>query len=328
MGVERRVRPENEGLRLDVWLKRNHPEVSRAYWEKCLTRSLVRLDGRVARGHERLRAEARIEFPEPPTELLTNADLFGTLHIAYEDEHLLAVEKPPKVPSTPLGLDERDTIANAIAAYLPAVNTFPGDPRDGGLLHRLDIGTAGLLVAAKDAETFKAARASLHQGEWNKRYLAFSASFSRPPTALEHVLTAAGPRGERMDEVRRRSMPPPRPGGDRHSAPPKVWTALSEITWRWQGRYMQAFEVRAPKAVRHQVRAQLALCEAPLLGDTLYGGVELPGYPGFALVAHAIDLPHPVTGAPLKLRARLPDRLVKALEAIEGRALPESLHTR
>lgn len=308
-------RGEQRGRRLSQVLRERHPEVSRAYWERCFEQRRVFVDGRLARENTPVEPRARVEYPEPPRELRANEKVRGELELLHSDEDCIVFAKPGGMPSTALGVDEHSCAVNGLLVDFPEMRHVGGEPRDAGLVHRLDVGTAGLLVGARTDAAHASLRESLHASEWDKRYLAVTSAMARVPRVLEHVLTPEGARGQRMRQVRRTD-------GDVRS-----WRARSEISWRWQGRYVQVLEVRADKAVRHQVRAQLALANGPLFGDVLYDGPRLPGYAGFALVAHRLVVPHPTRDETLAFRVGLPARLRKLLEDIEDGPLPAELGT-
>src|SRR5262249_12820061 len=94
------------------------------------------------------------------------------LEVVFEDEHLVAVSKPPGIPSLPLRAGERGTLANALAARFPECVAAGADPREAGLAHRLHARTSGLLLAPRRAEVWQALRAAFRAGAVKKEYLA------------------------------------------------------------------------------------------------------------------------------------------------------------
>lgn len=116
---------------------------------------ILELDGEVARA-------ALAPAPEPDR----------PLEVVFQDEYLVAVSKPPGMPSLPLRAGERGTLANALAARFPECVAAGADAREAGLAHRLDAGTSGLLLAARRADVWQALRAAFRAGEVKKEYLA------------------------------------------------------------------------------------------------------------------------------------------------------------
>src|SRR5581483_5583493 len=96
------------------------------------------------------------------------------LAILVERSELVIVAKPAGIPSQPLRAGELGTIANAIAFRFPECVAIGGDPRDGGLVHRLDIGTSGALVIARTMDAYRALRDAFGAGQVIKHYLAIT----------------------------------------------------------------------------------------------------------------------------------------------------------
>src|SRR4029079_19818907 len=81
--------------------------------------------------------------------------------VLQEDATLVAIAKPAGIPAHPLAAGQRGTAANAVVARWPECANASPDPREGGLVHRLDAGTSGVLIAARRAEVWSALRAAL-----------------------------------------------------------------------------------------------------------------------------------------------------------------------
>lgn len=252
----------------------------------------VRVDGRVVRKGQHVAVGAVIEVLAP-----AGADLApvpardAALPVLYEDEVLVAVNKPPGVPSHPLRPGETGTAANVLVACWPECAAVGRDAREAGLVHRLDTDTSGVLVAARTQPAWLAVRASFARGAVHKRYLALVQG-APAGTACELALVH---RGKRMA-----------------AAAPSAPSALPAVTrWRVRERLgaFSLLECTAETGRMHQVRVHLALAGAPIVGDRTYGP-ELPPADlplrGHFLHALSITLPHPVTGAPLTIEAPLP----------------------
>jgi 23S rRNA pseudouridine1911/1915/1917 synthase len=288
------VGEEQVGSRLDHVVAVAVAGLGTAGARRLLAAGGVRVDGRPARKGHRLLAGQTIEIdegaagavPSPPFALAADADLAVTwLHV---DEALVAIDKPPGVPSHPLRAGERGTAAGAIVARFPECATASPDAREGGLGHRLDNETSGVLLAARSRDAWDKLRAALRADTCVKTYLA--EVVGAPPDA--GVETAPiGRAGRRAGHVR--------VGGGR--------TPLSARTeWRVDERRGATALVRARLHVgrAHQVRAHLAAAGFPIVGDAVYGTAA----PGARLHLHAlaIHLRHPVTGAPLLIEAPPP----------------------
>jgi 23S rRNA-/tRNA-specific pseudouridylate synthase len=204
----------------------------------------------------------------------------------------------------PLDPRERDTAANFLLAQDPALRGV-GDPLACGLAHRLDTGTSGLLVAARDVETYGALRAAFREGRVRKRYLAVVqgrvAARLLLATPLSHV---PGDRGR---------MRPALPGD-------RAWPARTVVTplRSLDGATLVCAVIRT--GVTHQVRVHLAHAGHPVLGDARYGGphAHLPaGH--HALHAAELHLPPCARQAAQRLGTALPAELTRLLETLDAR---------
>ena len=284
------------GMRVDVWLA-GALELPRARVKELLERGAVRIGGRPPRKGDRTVAGARVEVtltdedprPVPQPEL--------PLSVIHLDPQLVAVDKPAGVPSHPLQPGERGTAVNALVARHPECAEASADPREGGLVHRLDTLTSGVLLAARTGEAWRALREAFSGRQVDKRYLAVVTG----PVADEGEIDL--PLRHRGDHVE-----PAMAGGGRE--------ALTDFRVLSRAGDASLLEVRIHTGVLHQIRAHLAAIGAPVLGDTDYGGRPLPGPDRFFLHAARLGFSHPATGSRLEITAPLPDELRRVLEAL------------
>lgn len=186
------------------------------------------------------------------------------LDIRLETAHVVVVDKPAGQPTASLHPGERGTLAGALLGHYPEMRDVGYGKREPGLVHRLDTGTSGLVVAARSASAFSTLRAALTRGTLEKRYLAIVRTGNLAASgeltswlAPEHrtsarVVVAASAKGLR---------------GARHAS--TRWRVVRS------GSDWQLLEVVAPRAYRHQVRVHLAALGFPIAGDPLYGGVAV-----------------------------------------------------
>jgi 23S rRNA pseudouridine1911/1915/1917 synthase len=206
------------------------------------------------------------------------------------------------MPSQPLRAGELGTAASAIAARFPECAAIGDDPRDGGLVHRLDIGTSGVLVAARTEAAYRALRDAFGGGLVDKQYLAIT---DGRPVARECDAPLAQ-RGKRAVVDHGGGLP-----------------AYTEFAVQEAGPAHALVRCTARTGRMHQVRAHLAYTGAPITGDELYGGAPLAGFEGFFLHAARIALPLPGAGGPLVVEAPEPERFARARAAcgLEARGL-------
>jgi 23S rRNA pseudouridine1911/1915/1917 synthase len=251
-------------------------EVSVREVRRALDEGLIRIGGRKiapgarAAGGESIeldrfvgRSEASVA-PEP--------ELLDRIRIIHHDERLLVLDKPSGMPTQPLSHGERGTLLAAALAIAPSI-AEAGPPLEGGLLHRLDVETSGLVMFALQGDLRLELRRAFSEHHITKRYLALVRGAIAEPCVVEGAI-APGPTSDRVRVV--------------DPADPKGQPARTEVEpIRWNGDRML---VRATTQYgrRHQVRAHLASIGLPILGDRIYGD---PAFPRLALHASEILLP-------------------------------------
>ena len=240
----------------------------------------VELDGFVARAEALVAAE-----PE----------LLDRVSILFEDGELLFVAKPSGMPVAPLVPGERGTLLGAAIAHCEAV-AAAGPPLEGGLGHRLDVETSGVVVFAKDPETRKRLRSAFGGCEVDKRYLCLVKDPNARWSKVEVLSTPLSGRGRRVAALE--------PGHRGLSAETEIHPrGDAQDGLRW-------LEARPRACRRHQIRVHLASAGTAIVSDPLYGELH-PQVPRLALHASALGL----LGRPL-VRAPLPPDLVGALVSL------------
>jgi 23S rRNA pseudouridine1911/1915/1917 synthase len=267
------VATDADAGRLDVAIARRFPGTGRRRLAALFDRGAVRVDGRRARKGDRLAAGARVELTCAPArgdELRArpDADAAARLVVLWRGADALAIAKPAGMPSQPLDANEIGTAANGLVHLEPACATASDDPRDGGLVHRLDVGTSGVLVAATTPAAWRRLRAAFSAGRATKRYLAVTTA--RP--ARLSTQAALAHRGKRVVVDEAEGLP-----------------ASTDFRIVGSAGTYHLIECTARSGRMHQVRAHLAHVGAPILGDTLYGGA--PHDAGFFLHAASIQIP-------------------------------------
>ncbi|HSP18887.1 MAG TPA: pseudouridine synthase, partial [Myxococcaceae bacterium] len=260
-------------------------------------RGAVRIGGRPPRKGDRTVAGARVEVrleaedprPVPQPEL--------PLSVLHVDPQLVAVDKTDGMPSHPLQPGERGTVVNALVARYPECADASDDPREGGLVHRLDTLTSGVLLAARDAAAWRALRDAFTERRVEKVYLAV---VTGPVADTGDIDLPLRHRGDHVE--------PALGGGGRE--------ALTSFQVRARAGDAALLEVRIQTGVLHQIRAHLAAVGAPVLGDLAYGGRAHPGLDRFFLHAARLGWAHPISGARLEVSAPLPSPLPEVLAAL------------
>ncbi len=293
------------GKRVDAWLAALFPACSMALLRRFLADGALTLGGHPCAKGDRVRPGAPYCFAREPAavELAANAAL--PLALCFADEALLAVDKPAAMDCQPNAPEERETLANALLARYPELRGIGDGPLTCGILHRIDRDTSGLVLVARSQAVYAALRAQFAEHTVVKRYVALVSGEVRQPLRLENFL-AHNPRcpGRMIDATRWRDAKRP-------------MFARSDVRplrgFRLAGQAVSLLEVTIRTGVTHQIRAQLSLAGHPIVGDRRYGGRQLPDFPRHFLHAAEVTFTHPLSQAPLTLRAPLPPTLAALL---------------
>ena len=280
--------------RLDRVIARRFPGASRRRVMALIEDGGVKIGGRRGKKGERVAAGAEITVLRPPADdaaLAATPDPEAEARLAWlhVDAARVVVGKPAGMPSQPLTAGERGTAAGGIVARYPECASASTDARDGGLVHRLDIGTSGVLIAARGRAAWDALRAEFGRGAVAKTYLALCEA---PPVSREcdAPLVQRGPRVV-VDHAE---------GLPAHTR----WDVIARAGER------ALVRCHASTGRMHQVRAHLATCGAPIVGDVRYGGGPMPELIEFFLHAESVRL------ADLTVTAPLPDDRRAVLAAL------------
>ncbi len=300
-----------EGERLDRWLSGRFPSESRARIQSLVTSECIRLDGRAARSSARLRAGQLVEVDWPAPAAATPAAEDIPLRIVHEDSRLLVLDKPAGLVVHPGAGSPAGTLVNALLHHIRDLSGIGGVLRPG-IVHRLDRGTSGLMVVAKDDETHRSLARQFADRRVEKEYLALVLGV---PDRREGTIDAAI--GRHPVERKRMAV---RPEGGR---PARTVYAVVEI---FDGAAL--LRVRIHTGRTHQIRVHLASLGHPVAGDALYGGTRTPGSRRTAardalrslarpaLHAARLAFEHPGTGERLVFESPLPSDILGALERL------------
>lgn len=285
------VGDDEHGERLDRLVAR-HVESGRRKIAELFRRGAVRVRGRIAKKGALARRGDEITVRVAPL-ILPEPDL--PLDVRLETPYVVVVDKPAGQPTAPARDGDSGTLAGALLARYPEMAGIGYRAREPGLLHRLDTGTSGLVVAARSAAAFTALRKGLGEGRIEKHYLAVVLSGGLPESGMIAARIEPDPHDRRRVTV----TSEPHEG----AAARITHFRTLRVNSPWA-----LVEVLARHAYRHQVRVHLASIGHPIAGDALYGGPKAPltegrhalhaSYVAWAgdadVPAFAVDCPLPV----------------------------------
>ena len=306
---------EAEGQRLDAWLARGLPSLSRSRIQALIDEGHVLLDGARARPSARLRAgqAVRVHVPAPVPAEPQPEDI--PIAVVHEDAHLVLVNKPAGLVVHPGAGTSRGTLVNALLRHVRDLSGVGGVLRPG-IVHRLDRGTSGLLVVAKDDETHRSLVRQFAGRTVEKEYLALVLGV--PARAAGEVDAPIG-----RDPVHRQKMSVRAPRGRE-----------ARTSWRVEERFDGAtlLRVRIHTGRTHQIRVHLASIGHPVAGDAVYGGTRTPSSRRAAarealqsldrpaLHAARLGFAHPANGEWVTFEASLPLDIEAVLDRLRAAA--------
>jgi 23S rRNA pseudouridine1911/1915/1917 synthase len=290
------VPSEAAGLRLDRFLA-GLPEIgSRAAAERLVATGSVLMDGAPAAKSVRLAGGEQIELPEPDPEtrgVLEPEDV--GLRVAYEDEHLLVVDKPAGVVVHPGAGHGTGTLVHGLLEHGAA----GGEEERPGIVHRLDRDTSGLLVVARSQEAHARLKRLVQQRRLEREYLALVRGRPRSRTGRIEA-----PIGRDRRDPTRQSLDTERPR--------EAVTHFELVELIDQNALLR---VRLETGRTHQIRVHLGAIGLPVIGDPVYG-VPDPALGRQFLHAARLAFAHPFTGERVEVESPLPGELARHLEVL------------
>ena len=300
------------GARLDKSLA-DATGLSRARIQALIAEGRVEVAGRPAASASLKVAEGTpFSITIPPAAEASAAPEDIPLAIAYEDEHLIVVDKPAGLVVHPAAGNPAGTLVNALLHHCRGQLSGIGGVARPGIVHRIDKDTSGLLVVAKTDAAHEGLAAQFAAHSVHRRYLAVCAGHPSPP---EGTIDA---RIGRSDADRKKMTVLPK-----NSSRGK--TAVTHYRVLQRLAHASLIECRLETGRTHQVRVHCASIGHALVGDPVYGRTPKPLRPlverlGFARQAlHAAELGfvHPATGEMLRFGADLPPDMAELIDELE-----------
>ncbi len=296
--------------RLDSFLRRKFPAVSRVALKRLIEAGHVRLNSQPVKPTHAPRAGEAIEirWPEPRPASARPEEI--PLDILFEDPSLLVLNKPAGLVVHPAAGHEEHTLVNALLHHCGGELSGIGGVARPGIVHRLDKETSGCLVIAKNDETHVALSAQFAGRKVKKIYEAIVCGELARDSGEIRAAIARHPSHRKRMAVR-----------DDNSG------RAAHTTWRVLERLNSATLVEAQLHTgrTHQIRVHFQFLGHPLAGDAIYGArpnqrlAELTGYQAPRVMLHARELSfvHPRTEESLSFEAPLPEEFREALKLLQ-----------
>ncbi len=309
------ISAEQLNTRLDVFLSSRHPEITRSRIKKLIETGQVLVNGSISKPGITLKAgwKVTIEIPAPVSPDLEPEDI--PLNILFEDKDLIVIDKQPHLVMHPSPGHSSGTLVNALLNHCTDLSGIGGVTRPG-IVHRLDKGTSGVLVAAKN----------------DGAHTSLSRQFS--DHTIERVYIA-GVKGEVPKGSGRIEKPLGRSRKDRK----KIAVieggreAITNYTVLARRLGISLLELTPETGRTHQLRVHMTSIGHPVLADSMYGGgirslhmkdpealTMLKALKRPALHAFNLGFTHPSTGEKMLFEAPPPDDLTNLFLWIRGKS--------
>jgi len=314
--------PKQGQLRIDKFLMARLPNVTRTKIQNGIHDGFVKVNEQPIKPNYKVRPGdvITVSFPEPPRDTDVLPENIP-LHIVYEDEHLLVVNKPAGMVVHPAYQNWSGTLVNALTYHFQNLPEMPGNDGRPGLVHRIDKDTSGLLVIAKTEKAMTSLARQFFDHSIQRTYQAIVWGVPDPPQGTINVNV-----GRSLKDRRVTTAFPEADFGR---------TAITHYKLLQDLRYVSLIECRLETGRTHQIRAHMKYIGHPIFNDATYGGNEaLKGtifskykqfvdncfkiIPRQALHAKTLGFIHPATSEFMQFDSELPDDFKEVMEKWEN----------
>ena len=290
------VPPEAAGLRLDHFLAARLSHLSRSRLQTLIKEGHIRIEGNPAKPGEKLRPGQIVTVHEPEAAPVTGTDAEAIpLHILYEDDDLLVLNKAAGMVVHPAAGNPTGTLVNALLHHCTSLSGIGGEQRPG-IVHRLDKETSGCLVIAKNDLAHQGLSRQFAGRTIHKVYLALACGHFAKKSGVIEAEIARHP-------IHRKKMAVVKGGKGRAS------TTDYKVVRELPGASLVECTLHTGRT--HQIRVHLKHLGHPLLGDELYG--RRAGHPRQMLHAWKLGFSHPRSGQWMEFEAPIPQDFLEKL---------------
>jgi len=285
------VSTEAAGQRLDQFLRQELPEHSRAFLQKLIEHGDVLVNKRATKASYTVRAGDQIHLEIPAPRPLEARPEEIPLDVLFEDDDLIVVNKPAGLVVHPAAGNQEHTLVNALLHHCHGSLAGIGGVERPGIVHRLDKGTSGCIVVAKNDFTHQALVAQFKSRGVKKIYRAVCCGkFQRPSGRIETVIGRSERDRKKMSARVSRGRP-----------------AVTDYRVLKQFADFALVELHIHTGRTHQIRDSMAHIGHPVMGDTTYGKKSEISIGRPLLHAYKLAFTHPRSGKLVEFTAPVPE---------------------
>jgi 23S rRNA pseudouridine1911/1915/1917 synthase len=305
------VANDSEGVRLDIFLASVLGDRSRSQIQRLIKEGHVLVGGRTAKPNQAVKIGQAVSIDEPEPTAPSPQPEALPLPIVYQDKDLVVVDKPAGMVVHPAAGHEGGTLVNALLHHVDDLSGIGGEKRPG-IVHRLDRGTSGLMVIAKNDRAHEELARQFHDREVEKEYAALVWGEVMAGRRIDAPIGRDPVNRKKMSAKARRSR-----------------EAVTRIVRAEHfGRTLTLARVAIHTGRTHQIRVHLSAIGHPVVGDPLYGGVHRH-VPGDLKAVKHLDRPflhaarlvftHPGDGRRMEFTSELPLDLQQVVDELRER---------
>lgn len=291
-----------EGTRLDLYISKELNDISRSYVQKLIEKGKVKVNDEIiiSKKYKVIENDSiEVEIPEPEKLKLEPENI--PIHIVYEDDDVLVVNKPQGMVVHPAPGHYKGTLVNALLYHSKNLSSINGIIRPG-IVHRIDKDTSGLLMVAKNNNSHNFLSAQLKEHSINRMYLALVHGNVKTNSGTIDAPVGRHPVNRLKRAVVERN-------GKRAVTHFRVIERYSDYT---------LVELKLETGRTHQIRVHMSYLGYPLVGDPLYGIKKKKfNLQGQALHAKLLGFVHPTKLEYMEFDSTLPDYFKALLEKIK-----------
>ncbi|NCU41920.1 MAG: RluA family pseudouridine synthase [Candidatus Moranbacteria bacterium] len=293
----------DQGLRIDVFLKKHLPQYTRSTLIKHIKNGFVLVNAKQSKPSYRLNGNENISFNFPQEENTSlRANFSLSLPVIFQNDDFIIINKPSGIQVHPSSTEKEKTVVNWLVAQYPDISSVGDDPMRPGIVHRLDKDTSGIMIIAKNTSSFSELKKLFSQRNIQKSYVAITHSTPSPEKG-SISLPIARSRSFRKQTIVQEGT---RYKGVSREALTEYKLLFSSYSKEFHLTYsvIQAF----PKTGRmHQIRIHLSHIHCPIIGDALYKKKEFPNPPEIKrFLLHAYSLEFSLFGKPYTFTLKPP----------------------